>query len=71
MARNYRREYDTFQGKPEQIANRAARNAARAKLKKSGVNVAGKDVDHKDGNPRDNRRSNLHTMSKSANRSKK
>lgn len=30
--RNYRREYDEFQGKPEQIRRRAARNKARKKL---------------------------------------
>jgi len=34
--RNYRREYDTYQGKPEQIKKRAMRNAARAKLMKAG-----------------------------------
>lgn len=36
MARNYRQEYDTFHGKPEQIKNRDARNAARNKLAKAG-----------------------------------
>jgi len=30
--RDYRREYDTYQGKPEQIRRRAARNKARKKL---------------------------------------
>lgn len=36
MARDYKREYQTYQGKPEQIKNRAARNAARAKMMKKG-----------------------------------
>ena len=49
MARDYRREYDNYQGKPEQIKNRAKRNAARAKMMKAGrVDKGdGKDVDHK------------------------
>ena len=49
MTRNYRREYDNYQGKPEQIKNRAKRNAARAALTKAGrVHKGdGKDVDHK------------------------
>jgi len=69
--RNYRKEYDTYQGTPEQIKRRSSRNKARRKLKKSGVNVAGKDVDHISHNPMDNRRSNLRAISKSANRSRK
>jgi len=46
MPRDYRKEYDNYQGQPEQIKNRAERNAARAKLKKKGAPVAGKDVAH-------------------------
>jgi hypothetical protein len=48
MPRNYRAEYDRYQGKPEQIANRAKRNAARAALMKKGVVKKGDgvDVDH-------------------------
>jgi hypothetical protein len=48
MARNYRAEYDKYQGKPEQIKNRAARNAARAKMVKAGKAKKGdgKDVGH-------------------------
>ena len=71
MARNYRKEYDNYQGKPDQIANRSSRNKARRKLKAAGYSLKGKDVDHKNGNPRDNRRSNLSVKSESANRSKK
>ena len=47
--RDYRHEYDAYQGKPEQIKNRAQRNAARAGMKKKlGASaIAGKDIDHK------------------------
>ena len=55
--RNYRKEYDNYHGKPEQIKRRDSRN--RNLMKKRGVNVAGKDVTHRNGNPRDNRFSNL------------
>lgn len=71
MTRNYRKEYDNYQGKPEQIANRSSRNTARSKLKKSGYKLKGKDVDHKDGNPKNNSMANLRVRSKSFNRSKK
>ena len=49
MTRNYRREYDNYQGKPEQLKNRAKRNAARAAMVKAGRahKGDGKDVDHK------------------------
>lgn len=48
MPRNYRREYDTYQGKPEQIKKRAMRNAARAREIKLGKvkKGDGKDVAH-------------------------
>ena len=67
--RNYRKEYDNYHGKPEQIKRRDSRNAARNSLKKTGVNVAGKDVAHKNGNPRDNRRGNLTLQRPAQNRS--
>jgi hypothetical protein len=46
--RNYRREYDTYQGSEQQKKNRAARNAARAKMMKAGKvhKGDGKDVAH-------------------------
>ena len=46
--RDYRDEYDKYQGTPEQKKNRAARNAARAKLMKAGKvkKGDGKDVAH-------------------------
>lgn len=73
MARDYKKEYETYQGKPEQIKNRAKRNAARAKLARTGQvhKGDGKDVDHivplsKGGG---NLGGNLRVKSKSANRS--
>jgi hypothetical protein len=47
--RDYKHEYETYQGKPEQIKNRAKRNAARAEMMKKGraKKGDGKDVDHK------------------------
>ena len=67
--RNYKKEYANYHSKPAQIKRRNARNAARNKLKKSGVAVAGKDVAHRNGNPRDNRRGNLAVKPASKNRS--
>ena len=71
MPRNYRKEYDAYQGKPEQIKRRASRNAARRLLEKEGKvrKGDGKDVAHKNNNPRDNSKSNLSVQSKAKNRS--
>tara|TARA_R110002167_G_scaffold212036_1_gene416634 strand:+ start:136 stop:354 length:219 start_codon:yes stop_codon:yes gene_type:complete len=71
--RNYGKEYSKYHAKPEQKKNRASRNSARRSLMASNrvQKGDGKDVDHKNGNPRDNRRKNLSVMSRSANRSKK
>ena len=46
--RNYRKEYDDFHGKPEQIKKRNMRNAARNLLAKEGKvkKGDGKHVDH-------------------------
>jgi hypothetical protein len=48
MARDYRKEYDTYQGTEQQKKNRAARNSARAKMAKAGKvhKGDGKDVSH-------------------------
>lgn len=46
--RPYKKEYEQYQGKPEQIKKRAARNAARAQMVKAGKvhKGDGMDVDH-------------------------
>jgi hypothetical protein len=46
--RPYKKEYEQYQGTPEQIKKRAMRNAARAKLMKAGKvhKGDGKDVAH-------------------------
>ena len=69
--RNYRAEYDRYQGTPEQLKRRASRNAARAKMMKAGKAAKGdgKDVNHKNGNPKVNKLSNLENIAKSKNRS--
>jgi hypothetical protein len=71
MARNYKKEYENYQGKPEQIKRRSSRNKARRLLQKEGKvhKGDGKDVDHKSGNPKNNKRSNLQVKSKTSNRS--
>ena len=73
MARNYRAEYDRYQGKPEQIANRTKRNAARSEMEKKGVvsKGDGKDVDHKKPIAKGggNGNGNLRAVPKSQNRS--
>lgn len=69
--RDYKKEYENYQGKPDQIKKRASRNAARREMMADGKvkKGDGKDVDHKNGNPKDNRKSNLKAESKSKNRS--
>ena len=62
--RNYRKEYDNYHSRPEQIQRRAGRNkAARLLGTKDGM-----DVHHKDNNPLNNDPSNLEHMDKSENR---
>lgn len=70
-ARNYRKEYDNYHSKPEQRQNRSKRVLARRKMMKKGRvrKGDGNDVDHKDGNPKNNGDSNLRVLSKSKNRS--
>ena len=71
MARNYKNEYAKYQGTPAQKKKRASRNAARNALKKVGVVKKGdnKDVNHRNGNPLDNRAKNLQVTTKRTNRS--
>ena len=72
--RNYRQEYDRYQGTAEQKKARAVRNAANAKARKAGLlkKGDGKDVAHKNGSTKGkgaNKMSNLKAESKSKNRS--
>ena len=69
--RDYKDEYEKYGSKPEQKKKRASRNAARRQMEREGKvrKGDGKDVDHKNNNANDNRRSNLSVKSKSANRS--
>jgi hypothetical protein len=71
MARDYAQEYKNYHSKPAQIEKRAARNKARSLLEKEGrVHKGdGKDVDHKDGNPKNNSKTNLRVQDKEDNRS--
>lgn len=71
-ARNYAKEYADYHGRPEQIKERASRNAARASMEKRGLvrKGDGLDVDHRDSNPRNNNPSNLRVQTKSKNRSR-
>ena len=70
--RNYRKEYDNYQGTNEQKKRRAGRNTARRRMiKKVGkTKLNGKDIDHKDRNPNNNNPKNLRMISKSKNRSR-
>jgi hypothetical protein len=73
MPRNYAKEYANYQGKPEQIENRAKRNAARREMEKKGVvkKGDGKDVDHRTPISKGggNGSGNLRAVPKSQNRS--
>jgi hypothetical protein len=71
--RNYKREYAKFQSSTKAKKDRASRNAPRRKLAKAGRVRKGdkRDVDHRDGNPRNNARKNLRVVSRSKNRAKK
>lgn len=73
MARDYRAEYDNYHSSPKQKKNRASRNAARAAMAKKGKvkKGDGKDVTHRDGNPRNNSAKNLGVLKASSNRSYK
>jgi hypothetical protein len=68
--RNYRKEYDNYHAKPEQRKNRSKRVLARRLMMKLGKvkKGDGKDVDHKDGNPKNNGKHNLRVRDKSENR---
>lgn len=73
--RDYAKEYRDYHAKPEQIANRSARNQARRTMEKEVGKAAlkGKDVDHKKPLSRggSNARSNLQVLSVRENRGTK
>jgi len=71
MPRNYKNEYQAYQGTPEQRKKNDARKAARRKMEAAGKvkKHDGKDIDHKNGNPKDNSSKNLRVQAKSTNRS--
>lgn len=73
MARDYKKEYENYQGKPEQKKRRAMRNKARRQLMREGRvrKGDGKDVDHKIPLVKGggNGRSNTRVRSRSSNRS--
>ena len=64
--RNYRKEYDNYQGTPEQIARRSSRNKARRVMgDKTKIDM---DVGHKDNDPMNNDSKNLRNEDPSKNR---
>lgn len=72
MARNYKAEYRKYQSSAESKLDRASRNRARRRLMKLGAvsKGDGRDIDHRDKNPRNNARSNLRVTSRKLNRGK-
>ena len=70
MGRDYRKEYDDYHASPEQKKRRAARNRARREAMKEGKvrKGDGKEVDHINSNPLDNRDSNKRVTSRHFNR---
>ena len=71
MARNYRKEYDNYQGTAAQKKRRAGRNKARRLMIAKGraKKGDGKDVAHKDNNPLNSALKNIKMESKKSNRS--
>ena len=64
--RNYRKEYDNYQGKPDQVARRSSRNKARRVM--GDKTKVGMDVGHKDNDPMNNDPKNLKNENPSKNR---
>lgn len=70
--RNYQKEYENYQSKPSQRRrNDARKKARRLMIKKKGkAALRGKDIDHRDRNPKNNSMSNLRIQSRKKNRSR-
>ena len=70
-SRNYRQEYDRYQGTAKQKKRRAGRNKARRIMIANGKAKKGdgKDVAHKDNNPLNSVAKNMRMESKRSNRS--
>ena len=75
-SKNYVRNYSMkgegkYDRSPKRMADNRARKKARSLLEKSGAAKRGdgKDVDHKNGNPRDNSPKNLRSVGRAVNRS--
>ena len=64
--RNYRKEYDNYHSRPDQIERRSSRNKARRAMGDNAVK--GMDVGHKDNNPLNNDPKNLRNEDPSKNR---
>ena len=71
--RDYKKEYREYHSKPEQRRRNDGRKQARRNMVRihGKGKLAGKDVDHKNGNARDNSPSNLKIRSVKANRGDK
>jgi len=69
--RDYKKQNAKYDSRPSVKKDRASRNAARKAMEDAGKvrKGDGKDVDHKDGNPRNNIGKNLRVQTKSQNRS--
>lgn len=69
--RNLRKEYDNYQGTPEQRRKNDLRKKTRRLMEKKGLvrKGDGKDVDHVNGNVKDLSAKNLRITTPSANRS--
>lgn len=68
--RDYRKEYDSYHGKPEQRKRRSDRNKSRRKMEKAGKvrKGDGKDVHHRDRNTANQSSKNLSVTSRKKNR---
>lgn len=72
-AAGVKHDYEKFQSSAKAKAERASRNSARRSALRSGrVHKGdGKEVDHRDSNPKNNASSNLRVVSRKTNRGKK